>query len=152
MKDWKDWAFLTGFLAFALFLTISSWDYPFIVAIYPRLLLICGFVLSGLKIAFIFKNKSEVKVEVAEAGPGGSENRKYMWIYLACGILYMLLMPVLGFILSTFVTMIVLLGLFRIEFKTALPVAVGTPLILYVIFVIALEIPLPKGIVENLLF
>jgi hypothetical protein len=147
----KEWSFLLGFVALALFLTISSWDYPFISALYPRMLLISGFVLCGIKVVRMLINK-EQKVE--EQG-GDRENLRYperMWVYLGCGILYMVLMPVLGFILSSLVTLVILFGLYRINLKTNLGVSIGTALALHFIFVAALDIPLPKGVLEKLFF
>lgn len=150
----KDWAFLLGFLIFAVLLTISSWDYPFITALYPRLLLTCGFILCGVKIGLMFRNKAGIKNE-DETGEATSNLQKKpinMWIYLGCGFLYTLLMPILGFILSTLLTLVVLFGLFRVKTIINLTIALSTSLVLYVIFVIALDIPLPKGIIENMLF
>ncbi|KYH31762.1 tripartite tricarboxylate transporter TctB family protein [Neomoorella mulderi] len=144
----KDWAFVTGFLIFALFLTISSWNYPFVSAIYPRLLLICGFVLSIIKIVIKLRNRAPEQVPEET---GTSKNLKKMWIYLGNGILYVLLMPVLGFTLSTFVILIALLSLFGIRFKTTLGVAICSSAILYIVFVVLLGIPLPRGIFEELL-
>ena len=149
----KDWLFLLGLVAFFLFFTISSWDYPFISALYPRMLLIAGLVLSGTKI--ILKLKSKYKERETEQTAGEPETSPYpkrMWIYLGSGILYILLMPALGFILSSLITMMILFSLFGIKLKTSLGIAVGTSLSLYVIFVIALGIPLPKGVVENFFF
>jgi len=149
----KDWLFLLGFNAFALFLTMSSWDYPFISALYPRMLLACGFVLSGIKVVLMLRSKSKEKgVDRTAVTVETSPNPKRMWIYLGSGILYILLMPDLGFILSSLVILIILLTLFGIKLKTTLSVAVGTSLALYLIFVIFLGIPMPKGVVESLLF
>jgi hypothetical protein len=147
----KEWAFLLGFVALALFLTVSSWDYPFISALYPRMLLISGFVLSGIKVIRMLGNKGQK----AEEQVGDKENLRYperMWAYLGCGILYMFLMPVLGFILSSLVTLMILFGLYRINLKTTLGVSVGTALALHYVFVVALDIPLPKGVLEKWLF
>jgi hypothetical protein len=147
----KEWSFLLGFVALALFLTISSWDYPFISALYPRMLLISGFVLCGIKVVRMLGNKQQkVKEQV-----GDEENLRYperMWVYLGSGVLYMVLMPVLGFILSSLVTLTILFGLYRINLKTNLGVSIGTALALHYIFVVALDIPLPKGVLERLFF
>jgi Tripartite tricarboxylate transporter TctB family len=135
----KDWAFLLGFVALALFLTFVSWDYPFISALYPRMLLACGFILSGIKMVKMLTGKHNGKrtEEMAEE----SETFRYprrMWIYLGSGILYVLLMPVLGF--------------FGVKFKTTFSVALGSTVGLHLIFVAFLQIPLPRGIIENWLF
>ena len=149
----KDWAFLLGFVALALFLTFVSWDYPFISALYPRMLLACGFILSGIKMVKMLtsKHKGKRTEEMAEE----SETFRYprrMWIYLGSGIFYVLLMPVLGFLLSTFVTLMVLFGFFGVKFKTTFSVALGSTVGLHLIFVAFLQIPLPRGIIENWLF
>ena len=149
----KEWAFLSGFVALALFLTVTSWDYPFISAFYPRMLLISGFVLSGIKVVRMLRNKEKEQGVEEQAGDG--ETLRYperMWVYLGCGILYMVLMPLLGFILSSLVTLMILFGLYRINLKTTLGVSIGTALALHYIFVVALDIPLPKGVLEKLLF
>jgi hypothetical protein len=75
-----------------------------------------------------------------------------MWVYLGSGVLYMVLMPVLGFILSSLVTLMILFGLYRINLKTTLGVSIGTAFALHYIFVVALDIPLPKGVLEKILF
>jgi hypothetical protein len=147
----KEWSFLSGFLALALFLTVTSWDYPFISALYPRMLLISGFVLCGIKLIRMLGSKEQKAVEQV----GDREDLRYpgrMWVYLGCGILYMVLMPVLGFILSSLVTLVILFGLYRINLKTNLGVSIGTALALHFIFVAALDIPLPKGVLEKLFF
>jgi len=149
----KEWAFLSGFVVLALFLTVTSWDYPFISAFYPRMLLISGFVLSGIKVVRMLRNKG--KEQGVEEQAGDSEILRYpkrMWVYLGCGILYMVLMPVLGFILSSLVTLMILFGLYRINLKTTLGVSIGTAFALHYIFVVALDIPLPKGVLEKLLY
>jgi len=149
----KDWAFLFGVVGLSLFLTFISWDYPFISALYPLMLLACGFILSGIKMVKMLtsKHKGKRTEEMAEE----SETLRYprrMWIYLGSGILYVLLMPVLGFLLSTFVTLMVLFGFFGVKFKTTFGVALGCTVGLHLIFVAFLQIPLPRGIIENWLF
>lgn len=149
----KEWVFLLGFVVLALFLTIVSWDYPFISALYPRMLLACGFILSGIKMVQMLGSKDKEKgtEEITEE----SETLRYpkrMWTYLGSGMLYVLLMPFLGFILSSFITLMVLFGLFRVKFSTTLSVALGSSLVLYLLFVVFLNIPLPRGVIENWLF
>ena len=143
----KEWAFLVGFLALFLLFTIVSWDYPFVSALYPRMLLGCGFVLGGVKMVLLLKGKM---------GPAGEKpethaDPKRMWIYLGGGILYIVLMPIFGFTLGTLLVIGLLLSFFKINLKTTLGVAIGTPLILYSIFALALGIPLPRGPIEDLL-
>lgn len=149
----KDWAFLLGFLAFALFFTIASWDYPFISALYPRMLLACGFILSGIKIVKMLTSKGK-RIRTGEMAEESEVLRypKRMWIYLGSGILYILIMPFLGFILSSFITLLVLFASYRVKLKTTFSVASGTSLVLYLIFVVFLDIPMPRGIIENWLF
>ena len=143
----KEWGFLIGFLALFHLFTIVSWDYPFVSALYPRMLLGCGFVLGGIQMVLLLKGK----MGTAGEKPDTRADPKRMWIYLGGGILYIVLMPVLGFILGTLLVMVLLFVLFKINMKTSLGVAIGTPLILYFIFSLALGIPLPKGPIENLL-
>lgn len=149
----KEWVFVLGFVALAVFLTAVSWDYPFISALYPRLLLACGFFLSGVKIFRLLRDR---KKQIVRAAPAGAEEHpphpQRMWIYLGSGVLYMLLMPPLGFILSSFVTLFVLFRFYGLQPKTTLSVSLGTPLSLHFLFVVALRIPLPRGVVERLLF
>lgn len=143
----KESGFLVGFLAFFLLFTIVSWDYPFVSALYPRMLLACGFALAGGKIVLLLKGKTAlagVKTET-HAHP------KRMWVYLGSGILYIVLMPIFGFILGTLCVMVLLFGLFKINMKTTLGLAIVTSLILYSIFALALGIPLPKGPIEHFL-
>lgn len=145
----KEWIFLLGFLSLFLLFTLTSWDYPFVSALYPRILLICGFILLGAKIAFVLKE--EKRTDPAGGNPDSSPYPKRMWIYLGSGILYMLLMPTLGFILSSLIILILLLRLFGNNLRITLGVATGVSLILYFIFALALGIPLPKGVIEGLL-
>jgi putative tricarboxylic transport membrane protein len=52
----------------------------------------------------------------------------------------------LGFILTTFIFLLIWMGLIeRLRWKTALSISMGTTVALYLLFVFFLEVPLPKG-------
>jgi hypothetical protein len=149
--DMKEWIFLLGFLSFFLLFTITSWDYPFVSALYPRILLASGFILGVLKVVFLLKRRPRGG-EAKRDQPQEPFHRRRMWFYLGCGVLYIILMPLLGFIASSLITLLLLFALFGIHWKTTVAVAIGTSTVLYLIFAVALDIPLPKGFLENLFF
>jgi putative tricarboxylic transport membrane protein len=62
-------------------------------------------------------------------------------------ILYALVIEKLGFIIITFVFLLLWMGVIeRLRWKIIVSISVGTTAVLYLIFVLFLEVPLPLGI------
>lgn len=116
---------------------VSSAPGPgFFPAILGWMLIILGFIL--LVQTFIWKHKDISKLFSVE---------KNKFIYKICGIavIYCVLLPFIGFIVSTLLFLFVLgyiLGLRKRKFLTLFPI-VGTILIVF-IFEVLFQIPLPK--------
>lgn len=75
------------------------------------------------------------------------------WLRPLLGIVilgfYALVIDKLGFILTTFIFLLVWMALIeRLKWKTILSISVGTTIVLYLIFAFFLEVPLPKGFLK----
>jgi hypothetical protein len=154
----NDVVLLTGFFGFLVFLTIVSWTYPFQAALFPRLLLGAGFVVCTLELIMKLKHKGQGPArghrssEEAPAKESIRESRNRIAIFVACGLSYLFLLPVLGYILTQFLVIGVLFILLGIKWKTTLALAVGTSFGGYLVFAVALQLPLPVGVLERLIF
>jgi len=153
----NDIVLLIGFLSFLIFLTILSWTYPFEAALFPRLLLGAGFVIGILELIMKLRHKGKSPERGHHSSDedlsGGSikESRLRIAIFVACGLSYLFLLPPLGYILTQFLVIGVLLTLLGINWKITLALAVGTAFGGYLVFAVALQLPLPTGIVERLI-
>jgi putative tricarboxylic transport membrane protein len=122
------------------FVTLS---FPDKSAIYPRWLLIVGMVcVAALFIStFIGKNDEEKKVSITK------DELKKLLISIVLMIMYVILITVLGYAVSTFIYMLVQIWVLKPEKKVSyLIVALVSTAILYVGFGIFLKIWLPKGL------
>ena len=64
-------------------------------------------------------------------------------------IFYAIVIEQLGFILTTFIFLLIWMALIeRLKWKTILSISVGTTIVLYLIFAFFLEVPLPKGFLK----
>ena len=82
--------------------------------------------------------------------PTGMAFERIEWwkaiLILASMLIYALILEKLGFVISTFLLMVVLLGVERKRWYTVAIVAITTALVTYVIFELWLRSQLPKGI------
>jgi putative tricarboxylic transport membrane protein len=75
------------------------------------------------------------------------------WLRPLLGIVilgfYAFVIDRLGFILTTFIFLLIWMGLIeRLKWKTILSISVGTTIVLYLLFAFFLEVPLPKGFLK----
>ena len=64
-------------------------------------------------------------------------------------IFYALVVDVIGFILTTFLFLVIWMWVIeRLRWRTILSISVGTTVALYLIFNLFLEVPLPSGFLE----
>jgi len=154
----KDVVLLVSFFSFLIFLTILSWTYPFEAALFPRLLLCAGFVVCTLELIMKLTHKGQSpergqhSSKEALAGGSSKEGLARIAIFVACGLSYLFLLPALGYILSQFLIIGVLLTLLGIKVWKTMALAVGTAFGGYLVFAVALQLPLPRGVVERLIF
>lgn len=130
---------LIAFIAL-YFVTLS---FPQKAAIYPRGLLIVGMtcVLALFISTFIGKNDEEKKVFI------NRDELKKLLISIALMVVYVILLTVLGYAVSTFLYMLIQIWVLKPEKKISyLIVALVSTAILYVGFGIFLKIWLPKGL------
>jgi hypothetical protein len=154
----RDLFFFAGYFAFLIFLTIVSWNYPNKSALFPRMLIAAGFLVCGSALWKRLARKEALKRDVDAHRPeepvkkGLKRDGVRIGVYAACGFLYPLLLPTLGYILTQFLIMSVLLTCLRVSWKTVLALAIGTALGGYLVFAVGLELPLPKFVLEKILF
>jgi putative tricarboxylic transport membrane protein len=87
------------------------------------------------------------KAELREWIQSG-EGRWKVWIALAAMLVYVPALSYLGFVLSTFLVMVLLMkGLEKARWTTALYISIPSVLLTYFLFTRWLGVPLPKGII-----
>ena len=71
---------------------------------------------------------------------------------IAAVVLYALLAPRLGFLLTVFLLTAGLLALMGVRARVIVPIALVLPVALHYGFAVALRVPLPRGVLEQMLF
>jgi putative tricarboxylic transport membrane protein len=154
----RDSVLLASYFAFLTLMAIVSWSYPHKAALFPRMLLVAGFFFASIELVIKLSGKDVLKksIPLPDSESLSDEDLKgagwRMGVYAACGFLYVLLMPAIGYLLTQFLILTVLLIYYRIEWKLALVISVATAVGTYLIFAVLLQLPLPKGILEDLPF
>ena len=119
----KDVVLLIVSFSFIIFLTILSWTYPFQAALFPRLLLVAGFVVCTLELIMELKHKGQSPGQGHHSSEedlsGGSikEGRLRIAIFIACGLSYLFLLQPLGYILTQFLVIGVLFTLLGMQLE-----------------------------------
>lgn len=154
----RDLILLVSYFTFLVFMTIVSRTYPFQAALFPRILLAAGFIVAGIELwkKLLRKEVLERRVEVSghEEAPkkGLRRDGVRIGVYAICGFLYVALLDTLGYILTQFLIMGFLMKCLGLNWKSTLGLAIGTALGGYLVFAVGLELPLPKGVLEKMLF
>lgn len=154
----RDLILLASYFSFLIFLTIVSWTYPFQAALFPRLLLAAGFIIAGTELWKKLARKEVLKRRNTAAGyaepsrKGLQRDGVRIGVYALCGFLYVALLDPLGYTLTQFLIMGLLMKFLGLNWKTALGLAIGTAIGGYLVFAAGLELPLPKGVFERMLF
>lgn len=105
------------------------------------LFVVAGFVLVRQGI----RSKAPLFTRLPELDAHGIGN---IALTLGAIVFYILVSEKLGFLLTSFTVMIVMMLMLKARFATALPVAIGTTLCIYAIFNKMLLVPLPRGILS----
>jgi hypothetical protein len=154
----RDLILLASYFWFLVFLTIVSWTYPFQAALFPRILLVAGYIVAGIELWKKLSRKEALKRRLEAAGhvepspKGLRRDGVRIGVYATCGFLYVALLDTLGYILTQFLIMGLLMNCLGLNWKTTLGLAIGTALGGYLVFAVGLELPLPKGVLEKMLF
>lgn len=111
--------------------------FPFLLAI----------VLALFALALIYQNWARDKLSLPFW-------QRYSWLRPLLGLIiltgYAVLLNSLGFIISTFLFLIVWMAVIeRLRWKTILGVSIATTVALYLIFGLLLDVPLPKGLLAK---
>lgn len=145
-------AFVTVFFLVMLVETFSIIEITKISAArLPRLLCISGFILSGMiLISKLLKNPAENKREIPAGDDIASKKQQgtKLWYTVLFTVVYFLLIPLLGFILTT-ILITVAFSFFMGYKKKVIVVAVAvlTTLFLQLSFGTLLDVSLPQGII-----
>lgn len=109
---------------------------------WPRIILGTIIILSSILIVKLIKNRKDYKVKESE----GIAYPLNIWITLALTVLYTVIMPIIGFPIST---LLVLTGLFIMlnvrKMKKLIPLTAGVWVGLIILFPKLLGVPLPRG-------
>ncbi len=111
--------------------------FPFLLAI----------VLALFSLALIFQNWAKDKVPLPFW-------ERHSWLRPLLGLViltaYAILVNSLGFLISTFLFLLIwMAGIERLNWKTIIMVSIATTVVLYLIFNLLLDVPLPKGILAK---
>lgn len=132
-------------LIFALAL-INTATFPEMSRMFPRIICIMGL---GYSLAILARAVSHIKRggEVVQQGMSGRELRNAIFT-LAAGFAYVAIIPLLGYMTTTFLFLTAFSFYLDRTYKKYVYVlfAGGFVLVLYLAFAVFLTIPLPKGI------
>ena len=109
---------------------------------------VTGLILVALSVTLLVARllkRREGAGSIGELMPSGEALRRIL-IVLGALCLYVVLLDPLGFLLTTFLFMIVILRLEPRRWTFLLPVAVGATLFFFVLFKVLLRVPLPSGL------
>ena len=113
-------------------------------AVVPRLYIVLIMVLSGIILLQIFLGKEKVVPRL--------EGKGFLFLIMAIFIGYFLAMPYMGYFLSTFLFIVLMLHILGYRKKVRIwVIAGGWVLLSYVLFYKLLYIQLPLGVFEGLL-
>lgn len=128
-----------------------TFEFPFRSALYPRSIIIITALLStALFLKAIIREKKKIPVTAGEeAAPDSPEAKYHLFVSLIITLAYILIIPVLGYFLTTAIYIFTLMTLLKTDRKITLLiiiVSVSVTLILYGVFGVALGIWVPRGL------
>lgn len=146
------------FLLFLFFLVTSlgmeSSGNPWVSAgVFPSILsliiLICSILWLIDSFVAYMRHRKDVGQQESHNSLGGlfhlSKESKRLLIIIILTLLYILvLMPLVGFVIATFLFLFISIMLFYGKWRSALIVAVSMSLVLYVLFQFILHLPMPR--------
>ena len=146
----KEILFAAGAVALSLLFIIQSSKLPDSAALLPRLLAGLIMALSVVMVCQgIIARRRMVKAGLKEEIP--VINVKLVTLFLICIVAYVALIDVLGYFIATPIFIIgTYLFLRALSLKSAIVVAAGFCALVYVVFVKALHLPVPLGLLEKL--
>ncbi|WP_408007984.1 tripartite tricarboxylate transporter TctB family protein [Pseudalkalibacillus sp. A8] len=139
-------------IAISIFLYIKTFNLIEAAANYPRILLglFIGFgiviLLGGLKKTRTLRNEEPIEYSGDEQ-PLNFNMLKSPLVTLGIVVVYVLLLSIIGFFPATILFMAVFLGFMKVrDWKAYLFTIGGLNLFIYLVFVLQLNVQLPKGI------
>lgn len=141
------------FIAIILLLILGpayymTYSFPPRSAIFPRAFIVITAILAVvLLIQAIYKEKKNMPLKAGEAAQYTPAQRYRLFLAVTITIFYLVIIPVLGYFVTTAVYMFVLMTLLKKDkLVTHVIVTVCTTLVLYGVFGVLLKIWLPRGI------
>ncbi|MDO4800127.1 MAG: tripartite tricarboxylate transporter TctB family protein [Bacillota bacterium] len=113
---------------------------PQAAMIYPLLVISILLVLTLIQLFVTYFNKKSEKSKAFE-----KLEWKQMGIVLLNSFIYIMLINVIGYVVSTLIYVLITLLFLKVSKKLSVMVSVGFVAALYVLFQILLKVPLPKG-------
>lgn len=108
-------------------------------------------IVASISIVLEFRKMkmADSKIEASTPAPGKSKSK--VLLFLAGSALYIALLTPLGFLLSTALFIGIMSWFLGVRRKKLLiGVSIATPLVLYFLFQVLLEVPLPPGLLQFL--
>lgn len=141
------------FIAIILLLILGpayymTYSFPPRSAVFPRAFIAITAILAVvLLVQALYKEKKNMPQKVGEAAQYTPSQRYRLFVSVIVTILYMVIIPKLGYFVATAIYMFVLMTLLKKgKMLTHVIVTVGTTLVLYGVFGVLLKIWLPRGI------
>lgn len=113
------------------------------VRLYP---LFTTTILLAFSIGLLVQNHFSKVEEEEEEDKEEVDIKQLLFVIVTSGV-YVALMNIVGYVVSTLVYLLVMLFGLKLEKKKAILIGVGFTIFIYVLFKVALKVPLPKGFI-----
>ncbi len=150
----KEIVFAAMCVALALIFLVNTDELISSAAMFPRLLIGVVIVLSALMVyqAYRARKTEEYRAEREAEARRPPIQTKRLVIFTCLCIGYIASVGLLGYFLSTPLFIIITYAYLRsVKLKTSILIAIGFSLFIYVLFVRILYLPVPLGLLENIL-
>lgn len=113
------------------------------VRLYP---LFTTTILLAFSIGLLVQNHFSKVEEEEEEDKEEVDIKQLLFVIVTSGV-YVALMNIVGYVVSTLVYLLVMLFGLKLEKKKAILIGVGFTIFIYLLFKVALKVPLPKGFI-----
>lgn len=138
-------------LAFSVFIGSQAMSYGVGSFSHPAagsFLFISSILLGGLSIFLILSALTRKKEKIRPSDIWKGVNRRIVFGVFIAILAYDFLLPILGYLIASFLLMMVLFYVTRKKILTTIPYAILAMALSYFLFNMLLHIPFPKGLID----